>query len=438
MSVGLYSHTTRATGTILTAAIYNSDHQNHITNQNPTMTGALSDNLSEHQSNTDPGGLGSEILAANLAEELQQLRFCIKRITGEAQWYIAPDTDLSSVGGTLTDLVVVETVAFQGDLSPAQIVANQNNYAPTGHADAFRFRLNSDAARDITGLAGGAAGRMVILANIGAQNISLLNENAASTAANRFLLSDTYILRPNFSIALQYDVTSSRWRACSNTLPNNIALAGNISAVVNIIRSGYEDIASISAPASPSAGSLRHYTKDIGAGVLRPAYKNSAGTEVIIGAGTVREYGSGSSSSLTASIPDDGSTPQNTEGTELISISLPALSNAANRVRLTFIGSWTVTATETPEKEVIMLAALFKDSDAGAIAFRRFSDIAEFIGSSFPDAITISHNASIMFEFAPGSAAAASYKVRMGPGTGFTVGRAYGGGGQFVAEEVPV
>src|SRR5262245_44461939 len=160
MSVGLYSHTTRATGTILTAAIYNSDHQNHITNQNPTMTGALSDNLSEHQDTDDPGGLGTEVLAANLAEELKQLRFCISRITGKAQWYIAPATNLESVGGTIIDLVVNETAAIKGNLTPAQITANQNNYAPTGHADAFCFRLSADAIRNITGLAGGVDGRI--------------------------------------------------------------------------------------------------------------------------------------------------------------------------------------------------------------------------------------------------------------------------------------
>jgi hypothetical protein len=60
------------------------------------MTGAYSDNLSQHQLVSDPGGLGSEILAGSLAVELEHLRFCIKRITGKAQWYIAPLTDLES------------------------------------------------------------------------------------------------------------------------------------------------------------------------------------------------------------------------------------------------------------------------------------------------------------------------------------------------------
>lgn len=293
MSVGLYSHTTRAVGTILTAAIYNSDHQNHIANQNPLMTGAYSDNLTQHQLNTDPGGLGTEILAANLAVELEQLRFCIKRIIGKSQWYIAPATDLESVGGTITDLVVAETVTFQGVVSPAQITANQNNYAPTGHADVFRFRISSDAIRDITGLVGGAAGRIIVLDNVGSFNINLLHENGASTAANRFSLpyGANMHLYVNHCIALQYDAVVSRWRPLNFAVPTNLVIPGNIGlsgtlgTVTNLTRTGYEDTASQSPPAAPAAGSLRHYTKDVGGGTLRPAFKDSSGAEFVQSSG---------------------------------------------------------------------------------------------------------------------------------------------------------
>lgn len=90
MSVGLYSHTTRGTGTVLTAAIYNADHQNHITNQNPSQTGGYGDNVAQFQLNTDPGGVGTESLPASLADDLERIRFAIKRLAGGAQWYSAP------------------------------------------------------------------------------------------------------------------------------------------------------------------------------------------------------------------------------------------------------------------------------------------------------------------------------------------------------------
>lgn len=110
MSSGLYSHTTRGTGTVLTAAIYNGDHQNHITNQNPQMTGAYSDNVTQMQLNTDPGGIGSESLAPSMAGELERLRFAIKGITGKAQWYAPPTTTLESLsGGVFTNPLNIAT-----------------------------------------------------------------------------------------------------------------------------------------------------------------------------------------------------------------------------------------------------------------------------------------------------------------------------------------
>lgn len=104
-------------------------------------------------------------------------------------------------------------VAFRGDISPAQITADQNNYNPTGLADAAVLRLSSDAARNITGLAGGADGRIIIIHNIGSFDIVLVDESASSTAANRFALNANVTISADQVAILQYDSTSSRWRA---------------------------------------------------------------------------------------------------------------------------------------------------------------------------------------------------------------------------------
>lgn len=113
-----------------------------------------------------------------------------------------------SVGGTL---------GLTGDISPAQITANQNDYAPTGLSGAAVLRLSSDASRNLTGLAGGADGRILILHNVGAQNIVLKDEDAASVAANRFALTADVTLTPDTVVMLQYDATSSRWRVIGGT-----------------------------------------------------------------------------------------------------------------------------------------------------------------------------------------------------------------------------
>src|SRR5690606_27079362 len=106
-------------------------------------------------------------------------------------------------------------LALDAALSPAQITADQNNYAPTGINTTNVLRISTDASRNITGLVNAGAhtsGRVLTIVNIGSNNIVLTNEDAASTAANRFLLGANHTLEANQSITVIYDGTSSRWR----------------------------------------------------------------------------------------------------------------------------------------------------------------------------------------------------------------------------------
>ena len=104
-----------------------------------------------------------------------------------------------------------------GIISPAQITANQNDYAPTGHSTTRTFRLNLDAARTITGLQGGTDGRRITISNISAFGLTLAHDSASSTAANRILCpnSTLIVIRANGAVDLWYDGTSSRWRVIS-------------------------------------------------------------------------------------------------------------------------------------------------------------------------------------------------------------------------------
>lgn len=94
MGAGLYSHTTRASGLTLTANIYNTDHQNHINNQNSTQIDDYSASVAEMQTTTDPYPSASASQPTTLAGELERLRYMIKQITGQAQWYIDPSGSL--------------------------------------------------------------------------------------------------------------------------------------------------------------------------------------------------------------------------------------------------------------------------------------------------------------------------------------------------------
>jgi hypothetical protein len=77
----------------LTAAIYNSDHQNHIDNSIPSQQDDYSSTVVQMQTTTDPGEVGSESQATTQAGEFERLRFIIKEMKGTAQWY---ETEFSS------------------------------------------------------------------------------------------------------------------------------------------------------------------------------------------------------------------------------------------------------------------------------------------------------------------------------------------------------
>jgi parallel beta-helix repeat protein len=105
---------------------------------------------------------------------------------------------------------------YTNDLTPAQITADQNNYNPSELIDAAVLRLDTDASRTLTGLAGGTDGRCMIIHNIGSNNLVFSEENASSTAANRFQFGVT--LASDESLFMRYDGVTTRWRLISTTV----------------------------------------------------------------------------------------------------------------------------------------------------------------------------------------------------------------------------
>jgi hypothetical protein len=98
-----------------------------------------------------------------------------------------------------------------GVVTPPQITANQNDYAPTGLATALVGRISSDVARSITGIAAVPGGRFLWLQNVGAFPITLSNANAGSAAANRFAFTADQILEPGRVLPILYDAVQARW-----------------------------------------------------------------------------------------------------------------------------------------------------------------------------------------------------------------------------------
>lgn len=128
-------------------------------------------------------------------------------------------------GGGIIELP--QNIQFSGDISPSQITSSQNDYNPTDLSTSSVLRLTSDANWNITGLAGGSDGRVIIIRNIGSFIITLKNNSSSSTSSNRFSFSSDMIIYPDKSVILQYDSTVSLWKTISTTAISKEVFGGH-------------------------------------------------------------------------------------------------------------------------------------------------------------------------------------------------------------------
>lgn len=121
-------------------------------------------------------------------------------------WYNGAFHDLSTLLANFT---------LTGVISPTALSASVNDYNPTGLATCAIMRQDSDAAHSITGItAPSIGGQTIFFANISSFTITLTDQDAASSAANRFDLGGTDLaVTASQLIVLQYDATTARWRA---------------------------------------------------------------------------------------------------------------------------------------------------------------------------------------------------------------------------------
>ena len=145
----------------------------------------------------DDDGTHTNITAQSVTVTAASIDYAINVISG-----------LSALGGG---------VAFSGVITPDQITSNQNNYDPTGLEGAFCMRLSTDASRNITGMLPPppAAGRLVLIVNIGSNDVVLQHENASSDPENRFNFSGSadVTLTTLSTLLVYYDSVSERWIA---------------------------------------------------------------------------------------------------------------------------------------------------------------------------------------------------------------------------------
>lgn len=188
-------------------------------------------------------------------------------------------------------LDVAKTISYSVMLTPPQITANTNNYAPTNNANSSVWIINSDAARNITGIANPTSGRIITLTNNGSFTITLKNQDTNSTAANRFAFPADIALVAGMSVQLLYDDDTDRWRCIG---------VGYASAGMGGIYSGSGTIAPSCVATVTDASSFRIKYSTGGNGAIQ--VNSTAGSENTTIRGKGNDYGNLEVTNTTAKI----------------------------------------------------------------------------------------------------------------------------------------
>lgn len=158
---------TAVTGDILTATDYNNEHQNHITNNDPGSINDDSPTATQMKVTVSPGTVGGESLATTLQGEIERLRYVIKTMHGEAQWYPG-EALLPTAGGTMTGNIAMGTHKLTGLA------------AGSGSGDSLRYEQLVGLYLLLTG------GTLSGAINMGSNKITSLANGTATTDAMAF------------------------------------------------------------------------------------------------------------------------------------------------------------------------------------------------------------------------------------------------------------
>jgi|SRR5262245_2563165 len=99
-------------------------------------------------------------------------------------------------------------------ITPVQLTANTNDYAPPNVQSAAVIRINSSIAIDLTGLLAASISHMKMLVNVGGNTITVKQASASSAVINRFRCPGAadYSLTQSKAVWIWYDSASTVWQ----------------------------------------------------------------------------------------------------------------------------------------------------------------------------------------------------------------------------------
>ncbi len=149
----------------------------------------------------------------------------------------------AGAGSTVTLAVGTQSFTLSGIIADTP-ATSQNDYSPAGLSTASVIKVTPGASINITGLAGGASGRIVVVKNMynGANTITLKALDVSSSAANRFStpnLADV-VLYGGDAVILQYfaEGASNYWHVLGRATNTTIGIGNTGITTLGTITTG--------------------------------------------------------------------------------------------------------------------------------------------------------------------------------------------------------
>lgn len=143
---------------------------------------------------------GGEIVAGNLV--------CVM-FDEDAQVYHVIDYAPNDL---VLQTLKVNRLSFGNSITTPALVADTNDWDPTGLSTTSRIRTSSSAVIRITGIAAQLPNRFLLFDNIGGFSIVLSKEDSASAVGNRFQTAEDIVVAAGNSVILVYDNAGAGWK----------------------------------------------------------------------------------------------------------------------------------------------------------------------------------------------------------------------------------
>jgi len=239
---------TEASGNTIFAANYNGEFDN-IINNGLIPSGIVADgaaNVTAMRAVSNPGAVGAEVLPVSLSDEIRQIHYVIKALSGGAQWYDVSATVVPVKGpASSTDNAVARFDSTTGKLiqNSGVIIDDSNNV--TGLANVTCTGLSAtgnvtlgDAAGDsvtitaatsisVSAAFGNASHDVVTRAtgtSVGVRGVGISSSSSTFSSS-----SGTYVDVTNLSVTL----TTSGRPVIITLIPDTTTGGGTIAAVEN-------------------------------------------------------------------------------------------------------------------------------------------------------------------------------------------------------------